>query len=58
MLAGARSITWRDFHLIVTLNQKLDQKGISFSKAAMQAVEKGLERNPLLPKWDILIRSV
>jgi len=34
------------------------QKGISLSKSAMQAVEKRLERNPLLPKWDILIRPV
>jgi len=26
------------------------------AKNAMQAVESRLERNPLLPKWDILIR--
>jgi hypothetical protein len=26
------------------------------AKEAMQAVESRLERNPLLPKWDILIR--
>jgi hypothetical protein len=26
------------------------------AKDAMQAVESPLERNPLLPKWDILIR--
>jgi hypothetical protein len=28
---------------------------VSLSKAAMRAVEARLERNPLLPKWDILI---
>jgi hypothetical protein len=38
------------------LNQKVYTKGISLSKSAMKAVEKRLERNPLLPKWDILIR--
>jgi hypothetical protein len=26
------------------------------SKVAMQAIEARLERNPVLPKWDILIR--
>ena len=33
-----------------------DEKGISLSKKAMKDIEKRLERNPLLPKWDILIR--
>ena len=32
------------------------QKGISLTKEAMQAVEAQLERNPALPKRDILIR--
>jgi len=50
-------MTWKGLHAIVQLNQTLYQKGISLSKAAMQAVEKRLERNPLLPKWDILIRT-
>jgi hypothetical protein len=31
------------------------EKGISLSKAAMQAVEARLKRNSDLPKWDILI---
>ena len=31
-------------------------KGISLSNAAMQAIEARLESNPILPKWDILIR--
>jgi hypothetical protein len=33
-------------------------KGVSLSKAAIRAVEERLERNPLLPKWDILIQPV
>lgn len=34
------------------------QKGVSLSKAAMRLVEARLERNRLLPQWDILIRPV
>lgn len=56
MLAWAQSMTWKGIHPLVQLNQKVYQKGISLSKSAMKAVEKRLERNPLLPKWDILIR--
>jgi hypothetical protein len=56
LLVWAQSITWKGLHPIVKLHQKLYQKGISLSKAAMQAIEKRLERKPLLPKWDILIR--
>jgi hypothetical protein len=32
-----------------------DEKGISLSKKQMKEIEHRLERNPLLPKWDILI---
>jgi hypothetical protein len=37
------------------LNQKIYEKGIALSKKEMKPVEQRLERNPLLPKWDILI---
>ncbi|MGI0489145.1 ISAzo13-like element transposase-related protein [Pantanalinema rosaneae CENA516] len=50
------SLTWKGIHPIVQLNQRVYQKGFSLSKSAMKAVEKRLERNPLLPKWDILIQ--
>ena len=56
MLGGARSMTWKGIHPIVKLSRTVYQKGISLSKKAMRAVEARLERNPLLPKWDILIR--
>ncbi len=56
MLAWAQSMTWKGLHPIVRLNQKVYQKGISLTKSAMQAIESRLERNPLLPKWDILIQ--
>ena len=58
MLAWAASMTWKGLHPIVQLNSKIYQKGISLNKSAMKEVEKRLERNPLLPKWDILIRPV
>ena len=56
MLGWAKSMTWKGIHPIVELSGKLYQKGVSLPKAAMQKVESRLERNPLLPKWDILIR--
>ena len=56
MLQWARKMTWKGLHPLVELSRKVYQKGVSLSKAAMRAVEARLERNPLLPKWDILIR--
>lgn len=56
MLGWARSMTWKGIHPIIKLSQTIYQKGVSLSKKAMQAVEARLERNPLLPKWDILIQ--
>lgn len=56
MLEWARSMTWKGLHPVVTLTRQIYEKGVSLSKHAMQCVEARLERNPLLPKWDILIR--
>jgi hypothetical protein len=56
MLGWAKSMTWKGIHPVVELSRKLYHKGVSLSKAAMHEVEARLERNPLLPKWDILIR--
>jgi hypothetical protein len=56
MLGWARSMTWKGLHPVVELSRKVYQKGVSLSKEAMQEVEARLERHPLLPKWDILIR--
>lgn len=55
MLAWAKSMTWKGLHPIVLLNQKVYEKKVSLTKIEMRSVEKRLERNPLLPKWDILI---
>jgi hypothetical protein len=56
MLEWAKSMTWKGVRPVVELSRKVYEKGISLSKKAMQAVEARLERNPKLPKWDILIR--
>jgi len=56
MLGWARSMTWKGIHPVISLSKKSYQKGISLSDKAMKEIEKRLERNPLLPKWDILIR--
>jgi hypothetical protein len=56
MLEWAKSMTWKALHPMVKLSRRVYQKGISLSKKAMRGIEARLERNPLLPKWDILIR--
>ena len=56
MLEWAKSMTWKGIQPVVNLSKTIYQKGISLSKVAMQAIEARLERNPILPKWDILIR--
>lgn len=56
MLAWAKSMTWKGMHPVVTLSKTVYQKGITLSKKLMQEFDGQLERNPLLPKWDILIR--
>jgi hypothetical protein len=58
MLEWAKSMTWKGLQPLVTLSHKVYAKGVTLTKRAMQAVEARLERNPLLPKWDILIRPV
>jgi hypothetical protein len=56
MLEWAKSMTSRVVHPVVELNRRIYEKRITVDKDAMLAVESRLERNPLLPKWDILIR--
>ena len=56
MVAWAQSMTWKGLHPVIKLSEKIYQKGISLTKKEMRKVEKRLERNPLLPKWDILIQ--
>ena len=58
MLEWAKRMTWKGLKPVVELSRKVYTKGVSLSQAAMRAVEARLERNPLLPKWDILIHPV
>jgi Rhodopirellula transposase DDE domain len=51
-------MTWKGIHPIVHLNSKTYKKGISLTKREMREIEGRLERNPKLPKWDILIQPV
>ena len=56
MLGWAGSMTWKGIHPVVELTRKVYEKGVTLSKQTMAVVEARLARNPLLPKWDILIR--
>ena len=56
MLEWAKSMTWKCLHPVVELSRQVYQKGIKLSKKAMQVVEARLERDPKLPKYDILIQ--
>ena len=56
MLEWAKTMTWKGVHPVVELSRTVYEKGVTVAKDAMQAVESRLQRNPILPKWDILIR--
>ncbi len=49
-------MTWKGAQPIIYENHAHYQTGIALSKVEMRPVEKRLERNPTLPKWDIWIR--
>jgi hypothetical protein len=55
MLGWAKSMTWKGIHPIVNLSKTIYAKGVTLTKDSMRIIEARLERNPLLPKWDILI---
>ena len=55
MLGWAKQMTWKGIHPIVALSHKMYHKGIALGKAAMQAVEARLKRDPNLPQSDIVI---
>ena len=56
MLSWAKIMTWKGIPPIVNLSQKIDHKGVSLTKKAMEEIELRLLPNPHLPRWDILIR--
>jgi hypothetical protein len=56
VIAWAKTMTWKGLHPIIYENPAQYQTGISLSKVEMRPVEKRLEHNPALPKWDMWIR--
>ncbi|CDN13105.1 hypothetical protein RintRC_1807 [Richelia intracellularis] len=58
LVSWASSMTWKGLYHIFSLSKTVYQKGISVTKKAMKQVESRLQRNPLLPKWDILIHQL
>lgn len=58
LLEWAKRMTGKGLKPVVELSRTGYAKGVSLSKTAMPAVEARLERNPLLPKWDILIHPL
>nr|WP_242523201.1 hypothetical protein [Thiocystis minor] len=56
LLEWAKSMTWKGIKPLVDISRKVYAKGVTLTKGAMKGVEARLERNPNLPKWDILIR--
>ncbi len=58
MINWAKTMTWKGIHPIVKASTIVYEKGISLTKSAMIAIEKRLQRNPMLPKYDILIEPI
>lgn len=58
MLGWAKSMTWKGINPIVNVNKGIYEKGITLAKEIMQEIENRLKRNPILPKWDILIQPL
>lgn len=50
------NVTWKTVNLTATFLDKVYQKGITLSKEIMEIREQFIQRNQLLPKWDILIK--
>ncbi|HMF38590.1 MAG TPA: hypothetical protein VKF17_18260, partial [Isosphaeraceae bacterium] len=52
----AGTMTWNGTRPVVSLIEKTYDTGVRIAKAAFQAVEKRLQRAPILPKYEILIQ--
>lgn len=50
------NVAWKTIKLTAMLLDKVYQKGISLSDEQMQIREQFIQRNPELPKWDVLIK--
>ncbi len=52
----ARTMTWNGTRPVVRLIEKTYDTGVRIANAAFQAVESRLQRDPILPKYEILIQ--
>jgi hypothetical protein len=50
------NVTWKTVHLTAVVLDKIYQKGISLSAKQMQIREPFIQRNPDLPKWDVVLK--
>ena len=53
MVEWARTTTWNGVQPVVTLIEKTYDKGVRIAKAAFKAVESRLQRDTILPKYDV-----
>ena len=52
----AKTMTWKGISPIVRVLDKVFETGASVAKKAFQTFQARLNRNPLLPKWDVTIK--
>ncbi len=54
----AKTMTWKGISSAVHVLDKMFETGAKVAKKAFQVYRDRLHRNPLLPKWDVLIKPV
>ena len=54
----AKTMTWKGIEPVVTLWEKVYEKGICLTKKEMKPYERRIERSSLLPKWDVIIKPL
>ena len=52
----ARTMTWKGVQPVVSLIEKTYDKGVRIAKDAFKAVESRLQRDKILPKYEVLIQ--
>jgi len=52
----AKTMTWKGISPMVKILDKVFETGTKVAKKAFQVFQDRLERNPLLPKWDVRIK--
>jgi len=55
-IAWAKTMTWKGISPMVKVLDKVFETGVKITKQAFRAYQNRLERNPLLPKWDVQIK--